>query len=118
MQATPAAITKVAFDTIMTPLVSELRQWWDDETQTLDAAQPPSGYSPLTAGLPELDSKCAIKASPIIRKWLGMKLKPSHIRRGGYHSFEDFINHLLPQLRNLCPDEPSTQAAAGGRRLH
>ena len=41
-------------------------------------------YDPFSLCMPVIDSKEAIKASPIVEKHLGIKLKPSMIQKGGY----------------------------------
>ena len=45
--------------------------------------------------MPVLDSKEVIKAAPILKKKLGVELKPEWIRPGGYESCEDAANHIL-----------------------
>jgi hypothetical protein len=112
MNAETPFITKADFDASAPNLISDLRHWYDE--QKLNPEAPPS--NPATAGawshLPDIDSKAVIKASPIIKKYLGVKLDPYLIRKGGYDSFDHLTRDLLPKLRNLCPD--SSRASAGG----
>jgi hypothetical protein len=100
-------ITKAEFDANEPNLLSDLRRWYDEQKQNPDA--PPS--NPATAGawshLPDIDSKAVVKASPIIKKYLGVRLDPKLIRKGGYKSFDHLVGDLLPKLRELCPDNAS-----------
>ncbi len=96
------AITKREFISAEPQLREALRLWWEEEAQSFDAAV--AGTAPIWEGLPEIDSKAVVKASPIIRAFLGVDLDPKHIRRGGYASFNDFADDLLAKLRSSCGD--------------
>jgi len=97
-------ITQNEFDACAPSLISELRRWYDEQKQNPDAPPP----NPATGGawehLPDIDSKAVVKASPIVKKLLGVKLDPRLIRKGGYDSFEHLVSELLPKLRALCPN--------------
>ena len=60
--------------------------------------------------MPDLDSKTVASWSPVIQKYLGCKLDPELIRKGGYDSFDDFWGEMAPQLRNSCPVDTSDAA--------
>ena len=102
-------ITKAEFDAVAAELRRDLEGWWEDEKDDLEADLP--GTDPDTDGLwdgiPEIDSKAVVKASPVVRKHIGADLDPSLIRRGGYTSFDDLADDLLQKLRESCPDAPS-----------
>jgi hypothetical protein len=94
-------ITKTTFDAVKSDLRSDLKKWWEDESESFDAAV--AGTASVWGGMPEIDSKAVVKASPIIRKFVGGELDPRMIRKGGYSSFDDLVNDLLPKLREACP---------------
>ncbi len=100
------AVTKAEFDALKPQLRLDLERWWEDEREDLEADPPPPALasSPLWEGLPEIDSKAVVKASPVIRKYLGIELDPRLIRKGGYNSFDELIDDLFPKLRETCPD--------------
>jgi hypothetical protein len=100
------AITKAEFDEIEQALREDLKRWWEDEKADLEADPMPADpeMDPLWEGMPEIDSKSVVKASPIIRQHVGADLDPKLIRKGGYDSFDDLANDLLPRVRATCPD--------------
>ena len=105
------AITKSDFDSIEAQLTAELRDWYDD----IADAPPAPGATDETKGafedLPDVDSKEVVKASPIVRKYLGVDLDKKHIRKGGYESFDHLKSDLFPKLRASCPDSLATDDA-------
>ena len=103
-------ISKEQFDEREAELRAALREWWDDEAQSFDAAV--AGTASVWDGMPEIDSKAVVKASPIIREHTGADLDPKLIRKGGYASFDDLVNDLLPKLRDACRATSPTQAFA------
>ncbi len=111
-QATPS-ITQSDFDASEAKLRAELRKWYEDESET----PPPtsSASTPATEGawdgMPAIDSKAVVKASTIFKKYLGVDLDPKLIRKGGYGSFDDFVDDLLPKLRAACPVSAAEVAA-------
>jgi hypothetical protein len=108
------AVTKAEFDELKPQLRLELERWWEDEREDLEADPPPPDLAsdPLWEGLPEIDSKAVVKASPFVRKYLGVELDPRLIRKGGYSSFDDLVEDLFPKLREICPDRhPPTELA-------
>ena len=116
-------ITKKKFDAIESELRAALRKWWDDESESFDAAV--MGTAAVWEGMPEIDSKAVVKASPIICKFTGADLDPKMIRRGGYSSFDDLAMDLLPKLREACsssqslprrPSRPNTMESINVRR--
>jgi hypothetical protein len=94
-------ITKKKFDAIAAQLFAELKKWWADESENFDDAV--AGTASVWDGMPEIDSKAVVKASPIIRKFTGADLDPKMIKKGGYASFDDLVNDLFPKLREACP---------------
>lgn len=106
-------ITKKKFDAIEAELRAALKKWWEDEAESFDAAV--TGTASVWDGMPEIDSKAVVKASPIIRKFTGSDLDPKMIRKGGYSSFNDLVSDLLPKLREACPSTvPARPAPVAG----
>jgi len=105
------SITQSDFDTSEKKLRAALRKWWDDEAQDFDAAVSKTNKVWQTM-MPEIDSKAVVKASPIIKRFLGTPLDPRLIKKGGYASFDDLVKDLLPKLRKLCPVGPAQPQVA------
>jgi hypothetical protein len=104
-------ITKKKFETIEPQLRAELKAWWDEESENFDAAV--AGTASVWDGMPEIDSKAVVKASPIIRKFTGADLDPKLIKKGGYASFDELVNDLFPKLKEACPPtSPKRRAPA------
>lgn len=97
-------ITKQGFDAIAPELWAALRRRF--EVSKADAARPEP--NPATKGafdhVPILDSKTVARWSSLVKDYIGCKLDPSLIRKGGYESFEAFQGDLEPKLRATCPD--------------
>jgi hypothetical protein len=109
------SITRKKFDAIEAELRAELKKWWEDESESFDAAV--AGTASVWDGMPEIDSKAVVKASPIIRKFTGADLDPKMIRKGGYSSLDDLVNDLLPKLREACPSSPPARHASTGTTM-
>lgn len=109
---TAPVISKSDFDEIEGRLTGDLKDWYED----IADAPPAPGATEETKGafedLPDVDSKEVVKASPIIRKYLGVDLDKKHIRKGGYESFDHLKADLLPKLRASCPDSLATDDAS------
>ena len=52
--------------------------------------------------LPPIDSKSVAKLSPFIKDLVGRRLDPRWIRKGGYASVAEAVDHILAQLRSHC----------------
>lgn len=77
----------------------KLREWWDKRDEGLnDALDIDSGEGAYRT-LPTIDSKEAARAGQIIKEELGIEFDPSMVRGGGYDSFDDMLEHLLPQIK-------------------
>ncbi len=103
VKALTPTITREAFETIEADLISELRQWHEERQDDPDAPPANPNTAGAFSGLPMIDSKAVATASPIINKYLGVRLDVKHIRRGGYGSFEELVGDLVPKLRASCP---------------
>lgn len=111
-------ITKVEFDQEAPKLREVLKVKYD--ASKADSERPPDNAA--TAGafdhVPDLDSKTVARWSSTIKSFLGCRLDPELIRKGGYNSFEDFWNDVSPKLRTSCPGpnagiSPTQEASLG-----
>jgi hypothetical protein len=98
-------------------LVGDLRVWWDDqvgggeEDDPFAAPKPPTGT--IFDAIPVIDSLGAVTGLITVEKHIGFKVPTRIIRRGGYISFDDLIDDLLPKVRTLV----MMRGAPAGARL-
>lgn len=99
----PAA-SQADFDELEASLREDLKKWWQ---QNLAGSTPPPS-NPATAAVwgkvPAVDSKAVARASPVVRKHLGVGIDPKLIRKGGYATFDEALDDILPKLRASCPE--------------
>jgi len=99
--------TKDDFDRFAGSLRAEVKRLYNASKK--DSEKPPT--NPATAGafdhVPDLDSKTVAKWSATVKKYLGCKLNPALIRRGGYNSFDEGWADISAKLRETCLDAPS-----------
>jgi len=105
-------MSKADFDAFAPSIRADLKKWWQDHQASL--TPPPS--NPATAAawgnVPQVDSKTIARASPVVRKHLGIGIDPKLIRKGGYASFDEAIDDILPKLRSTCSDTTDAADAA------
>lgn len=86
-----------------TDLLKDLREWWNDEIAASDdpfaLPKPPSGT--IYEVQPAADSLAVVRRLAIIDTHVGFEISPTVVRRGGYRSFDDMIQDLLPKVRTL-----------------
>jgi hypothetical protein len=63
-----------------------------------DCALPDLNKNPLW-DTPEVDSKTVAKLSPAVKELTGNSLDPRWIQKGGYHSVEEAVIHIISQLK-------------------
>eukprot|EP00438_Fugacium_kawagutii_P035195 Skav231389 [mRNA] locus=scaffold7522:607:6029:+ [translate_table: standard] len=105
MASTVVQVTRADFDAMRGELELALREWWEEESaDTLppDCVQRAGG---LLNGIPEIDSKAVAKAAPVVEGVIGVTLDPKWIRRGGYGSVDEMVEHLLGRIREACAEE-------------
>lgn len=68
--------------------------------------------------LPPVDSKSVAKLSPLVKELVGRRLDPRWIRKGGYSTVKEAVDHMLVQLRRHCVAEDSTTAVAKSVASH
>ena len=63
-----------------------------------DCALPDLNKDPLW-DTPEVDSKTIAKLSPAVQELTGESLDPRWIKRGGYHTVEEAVAHIISQIK-------------------
>jgi len=87
-------------DEDLAALEEELREWWDERNTGISGIEDDAmDDNDLWGDIPEIDSKAAARTAPICEEQLDINFDMSMIREGGYESIDDFIDDLLPQLR-------------------
>ncbi len=84
----------------------QLRSWWAAEEQALREMGDPFGE--LRPGndtvfdvLPLIPSHQAVELTVLLEPTMGRVIPETVIRRGGYHSVDDFVRDLLTKLEAL-----------------
>ena len=79
---------------------AELQSWWDSQVDSSDdpfaAPKPPVGT--ISDVVPVVDSLSVTTALVAIEKHVGFKVPPRVIQRGGYNSFDEMVNDLIPKV--------------------
>jgi hypothetical protein len=97
-----------------------LREFWARETSTSlresNADSPKNGDGDVFDLLPEMSSHEAVKVLLDLAPVLGVKLKKSLIRRGGYKNCEDFVTQLMQRIAEELSSSVTKRkpASAGG----
>lgn len=102
MSATSDGVTGPAVGFDETALLVDLKAWWDEQVGKDDPfapAKPPPGT--IMDVLPEVDSLAVVTALIVMEGHLPCEVPPSVIRPGGYHSFEDMTQDMMPKLHGL-----------------
>ncbi|TBA72916.1 hypothetical protein [Rhizobium ruizarguesonis] len=109
------------FDTKVPELLKRLSEWFDNEATLIDdviANSAPSGTGgSVVSARPAIDSKRVVDATVITEEVLGIELPPEIIKPGGYESFQEMADHLVPMLKRVFTKEvkvkkPLVKAAA------
>jgi hypothetical protein len=82
---------------------AELRSWWDGQVDSADdpfaAPKPTSGT--IFDVIPVVDSLSVVTALVAIEKHVGFKVPSRVIQRGGYNSFDEMVDDLVPKVSAL-----------------
>jgi hypothetical protein len=94
---------------------AELQSWWDSE---VDSSDDPFANPKLPTGtifdvVPVVDSLSVTTALVAIEKHIGFKMPPRVIQRGGYNSFDDMVNDLIPKVGFLFEKRKSKPGKDG-----
>lgn len=94
-------------------LLNDLQVWWDEEVDPADdpfaASRPSSGT--IFDVVPVVDSLGVVKALLTIEEHVGFEVPPSVIKRGGYRTFDEMAEHLIPKVRALVVKKKKKAAA-------
>jgi hypothetical protein len=83
-------------------LLADLKTWWDEQVGKDDPFAPPKPPpGTIMDTLPVMDSLAVVEALVVIDKYLPFEVHPTVIRPGGYDSFQDLTQDLLPKLQVL-----------------
>jgi len=91
-------------------LTSDLRR------EQEDCALPALGKDPLWE-TPEVDSKTVAKLSPAVKELTGNSIDPKWIQKGGYHSVEEAVTHIISQLKLNIVVRPVAPATAPAEKV-
>jgi hypothetical protein len=81
-------------------IISTLERWWDDEVED-DPFAETDKKGTLYDLLPTLDSLTALNALLGVEEHLGFKLPVTVVKRGGYKTRQQMIEHLVPRIRRI-----------------
>lgn len=102
MSATSDEVTGSNVGIDETALLADLKAWWDEQVGKDDPFAPPkSPPGTIMDVLPEVDSLAVVTALIVMEGHLPCEVPPSVIRPGGYHSFEDMTQDMMPKLHGL-----------------
>jgi len=102
MNATSPELTNKSLGFDEKALLAELKTWWDEQVGQDDPFAPPKPPAgTIVDVLPEVDSLATLTALILMEKYLPCEVPPTVIRPGGYHSFEDMTQDMLPKLQGL-----------------
>lgn len=100
-------VTRSAFDAQAAALRSELKA-------RLEAVEPIGATPPGTDvwdKILTMGSKLVVtELRPVVKERLGAPFPLKFVKKGGYETPEDVVEHLMPQLRNWCPPDVVTHA--------
>lgn len=94
---------------------AELQAWWDDQVVNSDDpfANPKVPAGTIFDVVPVVDSFSVTTALVAIEKHVGFKVPPRIIQRGGYDSFDEMVNDLVPKVGFLF--EKKTKPGKGSQ---
>lgn len=102
MDATSQEVTASTVGLDEKALLADLKAWWDEQIGEDDPFAPPKPPpGTIMDVLPEVDSLAVVTALIVIEGHLPCEVPPSVIRPGGYQSFEDMCQDMVPKLKGL-----------------
>ena len=104
------------FDEKTPQLIAELETWYAEETTAIDgaieAAAPAGEGGSIISVRPPIDSKRVVDATLVTEAVLGIELPPEIIKPGGYDTFEEMIDDIIPKLKNVFTGELKVKKTA------
>jgi len=113
---TKPCITRSVFVAQEAALRSELKD-------RLDAIEPigtPAANTDVWDKVPPMASKLVVtELRPVVKERLGALFPLKFVRKGGYESPEEVLDHLMPQLRKWCPAKAAmhSEGSANGTQV-
>lgn len=102
-------LRRKAFVAKTAELIAELREWYEEETASIDGSiesEAPSGAGGSIISIsPAIDSKRVVDATVCTQRVLGIELPPQIIKPGGYDGFDEMIEDLVPKLEKVFTGE-------------
>lgn len=112
---------KAIFDAKAAELIDRLEQWFYEETAPIDgdvdAGSPAEGGGSIVGKLPVIDSKQMVDATIITKEVLGIDLPPAIIAPGGYFSFKEMIDDIVPKLEQVFTGQLKAKACKPVKEL-
>ena len=102
MATSKPKLTAKQFEALLPKLIGRLTSSLENELK--DCALPDLGGNQDSDlwDLPTVDSKTVCKLSPIVQEFLGRRLEPAWVRKGGYHSVEAAIKDVVANMKKDC----------------
>jgi hypothetical protein len=82
-------------------LTVALIDWWEAEVSSREA-DPFASSGTLYDAIVEMDSLSVLNGLLTVEACVGFKLPVKIIKRGGYRDRQEMVDHLVPQIRELC----------------
>ena len=105
----PKKLSPSDFSGLLPKLRSRLTK--DLQQELDDCALPDLNADPLW-DTPEVDSKTVAKLSPAVKELTGGSLDPRWIQRGGYHTVEEAVAHIVSQIEKHRVGVPAAPVSA------
>ncbi|MGJ3700815.1 hypothetical protein [Variovorax sp. AFSI2.2] len=105
----PKMLSPSEFSGLLPKLMDRLTK--DLQREQEDCALPDLKKDPLW-DTPEVDSKTVAKLSPAVKELTGESLDPRWIQRGGYHTVEEAVAHIISQIKQHRVAVPAAPVSA------
>lgn len=105
----PKMLSPSDFSDLLPRLMGRLTK--DLQREQEDCALPDLKKDPLW-DTPEVDSKTVAKLSPAVQELTGESLDPRWIQRGGYHTVEEAVAHIISQIKQHRVAVPAAPVSA------
>lgn len=110
----PKMLSPSEFSDLLPELMSRLTK--DLQREQEDCALPDLKNDPLW-DTPEVDSKTVAKLSPAVKELTGESLDPRWIQRGGYHTIEEAVTHIISQIKQHRVAVPAVTISASASQV-
>ena len=88
-----------------TEIRNRICQFWNEQTaEEADNPYAPERKNTLHEMVPDIDSLEIVRFMLRIEEIIDVEVPPKFIKRGGYETADEMIEHLMPQLSGLWDD--------------